>query len=251
MAMKDTGVFEKLNNLAWSEAYRKDFSDLIQRILSKGKTKAQKKFESHFPPKDWNGDLKKATTGVPFDQFKRILKFGNISDYRILIPNAYLDFIRKWDLEYFFDPTQAIPPCFNPFIKRSPVLPCFPSTSGRVYDTRAEFELAMANPRTFAPDHHKLYVAIDVRFPVKAIVGELRKQCREWRKMVVPSAPSLRRPKSKYSTLASMKVIWEKNCKGKGLSKNRQARIIQQRSEYPIVESTIRKHYLPRLLVEK
>ena len=249
--MENNKIRQRLNELISSAAYKEDFNKLIHQILLNRKRKYLR-FVSTLLPKDWDGDLKKMTQDISFAQFERILRSETINNFWILIPSLHLNFIDKWDIQYFFNPTENIPFNFNPFIQRFPVLPCFPSTSGRIYDRIGAHEMAMANPRTAPSDPYKLYVGIDVRFPLKIIFREVKKQIKEWRDEVVPSMPTLKgRPKSKANTLEMIRGIWEKQCRGKRLTGYQKSKIISEGLGHDRDPITIYRHYLPMIEKEK
>ena len=250
--MEEIEIKERLNELILSEAYKKDFNKLLRKIHSNRNRKSLRFACGGLIPKNWNGDPKKIIRNISFAQFESTLRSPNINNFRISIPGPYLSFIDKWQVEYFFDPTKSTPFNFNPFVKIHPVSPCFPSASGRVYDTICENEMAIENPRTARSTPYKLYIGIDVRFPLGVITGEVKKQVGGWRDAVVPSVPKRKgRPKSKATISMAIRKILEKHPDWSKLSKSQQAKRISEeliKGDYrdAVLEPiSIMRRYLP------
>lgn len=241
--MEERILRERLAELRENDEYHNDFNKLKREILSKSKIKRGFLIKWHIP-EDWDGDLNKVSQKIPFRQFKNILSTENVNDWWVLIPTSYFPFKERWDVEYFFDPTKRSPNNFQPFKRKHPVIPCFPPMSEREFDALPE--------GNFEP--YKLHLEVDINFPIKEILREVRKEIKEWKDDLSLKVKSPRgRPKSKYSRLILMKEIFKNQCAGHRLGAHRESEILHRTlipilgdKETPSV-STIMRHHLPAI----
>jgi hypothetical protein len=251
------GVEERLSELAFNREYRSDFKKIMGRILSEGKNipsfstaRAVVLGWEEAKQKGWREYLEKYPLKLFLEKVKSILKKGNVNEHWIVIPKEYSDFRRRWDLQCFFDPSKPWPEGFNPFIYRPPVIPCIGPTNNARSIPIDQRLLVVRHWELINPDDdpYKVFIEIDRRQPRKLIQEKINKMLETLDRFKKIQNKSLRgRHSNRYRQLSMLSEIYDEKCKGKGLSRNKEAELISQYPRVGLKPSTIRKDYLKAL----
>jgi hypothetical protein len=139
----------RIRKLRESKEYEEAFTQLRKKILTKKNERPPTKENlvsfkiDHISPKTYLFKEPNPYGYVPLEQVQKILKNGNINEHRILIPETYLPFKKRWGMYLLFDPSKEVPKGFDPFFVDQEIPPVLLVHSSPLTDDPAILDLRL------------------------------------------------------------------------------------------------------------